>query len=82
MDGAANQPPFSVEKEVSMFIRLKFGSYAGEIRDIQAEAARELLNSDRAEDPYAPPVEVIHAATTQPVLQLSGELKRKRKETA
>ncbi|MHB8303351.1 MAG: hypothetical protein ACYDC6_11020 [Acidobacteriaceae bacterium] len=36
-----------------MFIRMKVGRYAGEIRDVQNEAARMLLAKGAAEDPYA-----------------------------
>ncbi len=36
-----------------MFIRMNVGRYAGEIRDVQNEAARMLLEKGAAEDPYA-----------------------------
>lgn len=53
-----------------MYIRLKYGAYAGEIRDIQGEAARGLLNSGRAEDPYALVAEIL-------ALPLKPERKKK-----
>lgn len=37
-----------------MFVRMKIGRYAGEIVDIQADAAHRLLAQGSAEDPYAP----------------------------
>lgn len=37
-----------------LYIRLKIGRYAGEIKDVISEAARQMLADGRAEDPYAP----------------------------
>ncbi len=38
---------------------MKIGRYAGEIVDIQSDAAHRLLNAGSAEDPYAPPVDPV-----------------------
>lgn len=38
-----------------MFLRVKDGLYAGEIREFAPEVGRQLLASGRAENPYAEP---------------------------
>lgn len=50
-----------------MFIKMKIGRHAGEVIDVQANAARILLDRDMAEDPYAPPTaEAVPAPAAPP----------------
>jgi hypothetical protein len=48
-------PQFLERFEVSMFLRVKIGRYAGEIREFPFTVARDLLASGRAENPFAEP---------------------------
>jgi len=55
-----------------MLLRVKDGLYKGEIRDFAPEAARTLLASGRAENPYADPAPEaprMHAQTAVPANQ-------------
>jgi hypothetical protein len=50
-----------------MFLRAKDGLYAGEVREFAPEIGRQLLQSGRAENPYAEP-----AVTVPDVLPVAG----------
>ena len=52
-----------------MYVRLNIGRYAGEIRDVVSEAARQMLADGRASDPFALPPEpaVLAASESVPV---------------
>jgi hypothetical protein len=52
-----------------MYIRMLFGRYVGEVRDIEPVTARALLASGRGEDPDA----------IKPVEEVAAPVKTKRK---
>ena len=63
-----------------MFLRLKIGLYAGEIREFPPEVARNLLAQGRAENPYAEPSSVPAVPTVVAALPAkSAPAKRNRR---
>lgn len=49
-----------------MYVRMKFGRYAGEIRDIASVEARIMLADGRAEDPFASTVSAVAECPPKP----------------
>lgn len=45
-----------------MDVRLSYGIYAGQIREMEPTVARELIASGRATDPHAPAKEIAEPA--------------------
>jgi hypothetical protein len=60
---------------VSMYVRVLTGRYAGEIRDIRSDAAKQMLADGRATDPYD------EASKTSPSSQVEEKQPRRRRQT-
>jgi hypothetical protein len=57
-----------------MFVRVKDGYYAGQVREFPSHIAQDLLAKGRAENPFAEPspVEIVRVAAEKPVPARQG----------
>lgn len=54
-----------------MEVRMKSGRYAGELRDVRPDCARQMIADGRAEDPGL--VEQVRESSVQPGIFTSGD---------
>lgn len=63
-----------------MFVRMKFGPYIGQVREVKFLAGTELIAAGRAErvDPGAPALEVVAPPPAAPPAKLQVVAKKKK----